>query len=182
MEQTGLKRHFQPTHRLIISRRDGGEDYINVMLVGRQEAPEDTALSGSAYAHNEWDYNLSATLSLEDGAWRYHRSDDGSSMRTVLLLEDGKPARSEVEALKRQWQADPCWDLENTTGFAEHREELLAYRKHREEESDEKQAAELDALAEDLGVPSNRRLAAAFRRLELRLHQAEARILELESR
>jgi hypothetical protein len=36
--------------------------------------------------------------------------------------------REEIEALKENWRADPCWDIEDTEGFEEHHDELLAYR------------------------------------------------------
>jgi len=36
--------------------------------------------------------------------------------------------REEVETLKRQWEKDACWDIEETEGFEEYREELLRYR------------------------------------------------------
>ena len=39
---------------------------------------------------------------------------------------------NELEALKRSWKRDPCFDIEDTEGFEEHREELLAYRKEQE--------------------------------------------------
>ena len=32
--------------------------------------------------------------------------------------------REDVQLLKQQWLRDPCWDLTDTTGFEEHREEL----------------------------------------------------------
>jgi len=41
-----------------------------------------------------------------------------------------KKSLEEVEKLKVQWQSDPCWDIENTEGFEEHKVELLAYRKN----------------------------------------------------
>lgn len=34
----------------------------------------------------------------------------------------------EIEDLKRRWLSDPCWDIENTSGFEAHVEELKAYR------------------------------------------------------
>jgi hypothetical protein len=34
----------------------------------------------------------------------------------------------EVETLKRQWHADPCFDLEEAEGFEAHAEDLLRYR------------------------------------------------------
>lgn len=35
----------------------------------------------------------------------------------------------EIRALKANWQADPIWDIEDTEGFEEHREELLDFKK-----------------------------------------------------
>ena len=34
----------------------------------------------------------------------------------------------EIEKLKKNWLADPCWYLEDEDGFGEHREELLKFR------------------------------------------------------
>jgi hypothetical protein len=33
-----------------------------------------------------------------------------------------------LQDLKAQWLADPCWDIEYTEGFEEHRQELLIFR------------------------------------------------------
>lgn len=33
-----------------------------------------------------------------------------------------------VEDLKAQWKADPCWDIEETEGFEDLRNELLIWR------------------------------------------------------
>lgn len=33
-----------------------------------------------------------------------------------------------IEELKRQWLADPGWNIENTPGFEEQRTELLIWR------------------------------------------------------
>src|ERR1041385_1197549 len=40
--------------------------------------------------------------------------------------------RAEIDNLKRDWQRDGTWDLEETEGFEEHREELLAFRLEQE--------------------------------------------------
>jgi hypothetical protein len=40
--------------------------------------------------------------------------------------------REEVEALKSSWSKDPCWDIEETEGFEDHQEELLAFRNEHE--------------------------------------------------
>jgi len=34
----------------------------------------------------------------------------------------------EIEKLKQDWQRDPIWDIEETDGFEEHRQDLLAFR------------------------------------------------------
>lgn len=36
--------------------------------------------------------------------------------------------REEVDALKRNWENDPIWDIEETEGFEEYRDELRKYR------------------------------------------------------
>lgn len=38
----------------------------------------------------------------------------------------------ELDALKKNWINDPSWDIEETEGFEEHEEELLAFRKEQE--------------------------------------------------
>lgn len=44
------------------------------------------------------------------------------------------PTREEVEKLKREWLQDAVWDIEDTEGFEEHKEELLAFRLETEAE------------------------------------------------
>lgn len=39
-----------------------------------------------------------------------------------------KKTNQEIEALKKNWKADPCWDIEDTKGFEDHRMELIEYR------------------------------------------------------
>lgn len=36
--------------------------------------------------------------------------------------------REELNGLKEQWVADPCWDIETTEGFEEYQAELLQFR------------------------------------------------------
>ena len=38
---------------------------------------------------------------------------------------------NEIEALKRAWERDPCFDLEDTEGFEEYRGELLAFSENK---------------------------------------------------
>lgn len=42
--------------------------------------------------------------------------------------------KEEIDELKRQWQLDSIWDIENTEGFEEHAEELKSFRIACEEE------------------------------------------------
>lgn len=53
--------------------------------------------------------------------------------------------REEVEALKANWRSDPCWDLEDTEGFEEYREELAKYQKTAQEEWEAKRKADIEA-------------------------------------
>jgi hypothetical protein len=41
----------------------------------------------------------------------------------------------EIDALKLNWIKDPCWDIEETEGFEDHREELLTFRQKIEKEA-----------------------------------------------
>jgi hypothetical protein len=45
-----------------------------------------------------------------------------------------KQTKEEIQTLKDSWMKDPCWDIEETEGFEEHVEELLAFRKEKEAE------------------------------------------------
>ena len=38
---------------------------------------------------------------------------------------------NEIEALKRSWERDPTWDIEDTEGFEAYRDELLAFSQER---------------------------------------------------
>lgn len=52
----------------------------------------------------------------------------------------------EIEDLKASWKRDPCWDIENTEGFEAHHDELLAFRKNHEAESERKAQERTQAL------------------------------------
>lgn len=42
--------------------------------------------------------------------------------------------QDQINALKADWEKDPCWDIEATEGFEDHKEELLAFRLQKEAE------------------------------------------------
>jgi len=54
-----------------------------------------------------------------------------------------KKSLEEIEALKRSWRRDPNWDIEETEGFEDHKEELRAYRKQQGEEWGQKERVRL---------------------------------------
>lgn len=47
--------------------------------------------------------------------------------------------QEQIEALKANWLKDPIWDIEETEGFEDHREELLAFRQSQERAWTEKE-------------------------------------------
>ena len=62
--------------------------------------------------------------------------------------------REEVEKLKKNWRYDPIWDIEETEGFEEYKDELLAYGlecKREWEERRQKRIEEEKKEAEKLG-------------------------------
>lgn len=83
------------------------------------------------------------------------------------------PTPEEITRLKHEWIADGCWDIENTEGFEEHREELLSWRLVYEQQEREKRNQELLAKAEKLGAPGNIDLARHVEGLETRIDRLE---------
>lgn len=79
----------------------------------------------------------------------------------------------QIEDLKANWRGDPCWDIETTEGFDEHRAELLAYRKKMEAEWEKEAIEELRDYADDIGLSMNLPLAKHIRFLEERIEQLE---------
>lgn len=70
-------------------------------------------------------------------------------------------SREEVEKLKQDWKADPCWDIEETEGFGEYKEELLKYRLECEaiwKAECAKRELEIDKKAQKLGIEGLYRL------------------------
>lgn len=81
--------------------------------------------------------------------------------------------RREIEKLKVDWVFDPCWDIEDTEGFEEHREELLQFRKEMEIEWEKQRKMrenKIDEEAEKLGVKG---LYRKILQLQEELHRIE---------
>lgn len=77
---------------------------------------------------------------------------------------------NEIESLKKSWRYDPCWDIENTEGFEEHKEELLAYRLGIEKEWQEREDKRINERADKLkcSVELVRYLENLERRIDLK--------------
>lgn len=58
--------------------------------------------------------------------------------------------KDEIEKLKRNWESDPCWDIEKTESFEAHHDELLAYRLEKEAKWEQERFDEIDNKALEL--------------------------------
>lgn len=91
----------------------------------------------------------------------------------------------EIQALKDDWLKDPCWDIEDTEGFEEHKDELLAYHKQVDAEWEEKARKRADARArmmkEETGItdPATAQTLYTFSEIELALERSD-REMELD--
>jgi hypothetical protein len=72
--------------------------------------------------------------------------------------------RAEVDDLKAQWKADPCWDIEFTEGFEDHIDELRLYQEQTYDQTVSMKAQKLNCSFET---------ASYFLRLEARLERLE---------
>lgn len=61
--------------------------------------------------------------------------------------------REQVEALKENWKADPVFDLENTAGFEEYRDELIAYSKKIDQENANKHKRNIEKKCTEIHLP-----------------------------
>ena len=88
----------------------------------------------------------------------------------------------EIANLKRVWQIDPCWDLEETEGFEDYKDELKRYREHCELNWERIRIQKLQKKADELGVSGNLNLARHVISLEERIDRLEQKILKLSDR
>lgn len=92
------------------------------------------------------------------------------------------PTREQVENLKAQWRGDGSWDIEETPGFEEYREELQKYRAQVEEADRMARVRHLQRKSEELGCPGNTALAVYVERLEDKLERLELKLERLGDR
>lgn len=66
-----------------------------------------------------------------------------------------KTVEQKLNDLKENWLEDPVWDIEETEGFEDYKEELLQFRLQQEkiwEEQAEKRERKIDEKARELGI------------------------------
>jgi polyhydroxyalkanoate synthesis regulator phasin len=79
----------------------------------------------------------------------------------------------ELDELKRNWEEDPCWDLEDTEGFEDHYLELLRHRQWRETQIEYRLKREFREFADKIGCRDNHKLAKYLEQLEQRIERLE---------
>ena len=82
----------------------------------------------------------------------------------------------EIKKLKTDWLADDCWDIEDTPGFEEHYNELLAFRLAVEKEAERVIYNKVDGFAKRWGI--HHELAEYILGLELRLETMQNMLYE----
>lgn len=81
---------------------------------------------------------------------------------------------ADIEALKRNWQADPCWDIEKTDGFNEYHDELLAFRIKYEQDQEKEYQEKIKKDCEKFNISAE--LLQLLRQYENRISDLEAKI------
>lgn len=87
----------------------------------------------------------------------------------------------EIEDLKAQWESDPHWDIEDTDGFEDHREELQTFHQQKKLEWQEQAKQRVRDKAAELGCPDNLKLARYVMDLEYHIDRLGARLEKLEN-
>ena len=79
--------------------------------------------------------------------------------KSLLKKEDDfnmeKTIEQKLDDLKENWLADPVWDIEETEGFEDYKEELLQFRLQQEKiwgEQAEERERKIDEKARELGI------------------------------
>jgi hypothetical protein len=76
------------------------------------------------------------------------------------------PTQPQIDRLKEQWTADPCFEIENTPGFEDVSAYLKAFREDCEAKWEAQYQAKLRDYAGRVGLDTNLKLAEHVRTLE----------------
>ena len=82
--------------------------------------------------------------------------------------------QEEIQELKQDWFNDPCWDIEDTEGFEDHREQLKEYRLQCENKWRDGYKNRIHARADQLKCSFE--LVEYIERLEYKLDDMERKI------
>lgn len=88
--------------------------------------------------------------------------------------------RKEIEDLKHNWNGDPCWDIEDTEGFEDHKEELELHRYKMQEKWRESYDNELKKYANKIGAGSQK-LADYIRTLERSIEDLKEKVYRIQN-
>ena len=89
--------------------------------------------------------------------------------------------QAEIEELKRQWRYDPCWDIDSTEGFEDHKEELLEFSRAQIAIWNFEAEERAKAKAIEIGTPDNPVLTETIVRMQNRIDSLMERLDKIES-
>lgn len=84
------------------------------------------------------------------------------------------PTKKEIDNLKSNWMNDPCWDIEDTEGFEQHHEELLAFRLEQEAIWQRQEQERITMRCQQLNCSPE--VLSYFEKLENNIRDLEAKI------
>lgn len=89
----------------------------------------------------------------------------------MMNSPENNPMKTEtdIQELKRQWMEDPHWDIEDTEGFEEYKEELHEFRIQKEKEWERKRKCFLIDKSVEYGIPGNLELTQRLLTMEDRI-------------
>lgn len=85
-----------------------------------------------------------------------------------------KKSWKEIDALKASWLADPSWDLEDTEGFEDYKDELRRFQWTTLAEQHEVETSRIQELANDAGCSF--KCAEYIDKLETRIERLEEKL------
>ena len=88
-------------------------------------------------------------------------------------------SKEEIRKLKHNWECDPCWDIEDTEGFEEYKDELRAFRLKKEKEWEDQWRKKMQTKAKKMGIPGNLKLANYIDGLEYKISKLQDEIAEM---
>lgn len=88
--------------------------------------------------------------------------------------------RADIDELKKQWLYDPIWDIEETEGFEDFRDELLAWRLDLKNKREAERLKINQDRAEKIGIPGNVEHLKYLESLEFRIERLEENFEKLK--